>query len=67
MPSQSGMAMALVCATLFGSLERSRDLLVWLTKSSDFLPASGVLDYTDDFHDLNQTPAAAFYRLRWSP
>lgn len=48
-------------------LERSTNLPVWVTIWTNIAPASGRLDFTDDFHDLDGPPAAAFYRLRWLP
>jgi autotransporter-associated beta strand protein len=48
-------------------VERSTNLPVWLTIWTNVAPANGVFDYADDFHDLNQPPSTAFYRLRWSP
>jgi hypothetical protein len=48
-------------------VERSLDLLGWLTISTNVMPQSGVLDFTDDFSDLTQPPSAAFYRLSWAP
>jgi autotransporter-associated beta strand protein len=48
-------------------LERSTNLLGWTTISTKVAPASGILDYVDDFADLVMPPGAAFYRLRWSP
>jgi GH25 family lysozyme M1 (1,4-beta-N-acetylmuramidase) len=46
-------------------LERSTDLTVWVTISSNTVPSNGSVDYLDDFHDLAGPPSAAFYRLRW--
>jgi hypothetical protein len=48
-------------------LERSTNLLFWKTIWTNVAPASGVFDYTDDFHDLSGPPSAAFYRLWWLP
>jgi len=48
-------------------LERSTNLAVWLTISTNVMPGNGVSDYTDDFHDLAGPPSWAFYRLRWPP
>jgi autotransporter-associated beta strand protein len=48
-------------------LERSTNLVDWATISTNVTPPSGVVDYTDDFHDLAAPASAAFYRLRWSP
>ena len=39
----------------------------WVTIWTNIGPPGGSFDYTDDFHDLNQPPASAFYRLRWQP
>ena len=46
-------------------LERSTNFPDWVTISTNVLPSNGVLDYVDDFHDLAEPPAWAFYRLRW--
>jgi len=48
-------------------LERSTNLPLWLTILTNVMPGNGLLDYTDDFHDLTEPPPSAFYRLRWSP
>jgi hypothetical protein len=48
-------------------LDRSTNLPVWVTVWTNGAPASGLFDYVDDFHDLDQPPSSAFYRLRWSP
>jgi len=37
----------------------------WVTISTNIVPATGVLDYIDDFHDLSGSPSSSFYRLRW--
>jgi len=37
----------------------------WLTISTNIVPASGIVDYVDDFHDLSGPPFSSFYRLRW--
>jgi hypothetical protein len=42
-------------------------LAAWLTISTNLMPANGVLDFTDDFHDLTEPPSSAFYRLSWAP
>jgi GH25 family lysozyme M1 (1,4-beta-N-acetylmuramidase) len=47
-------------------LERSINLPpAWVTISTNIVPANGILDYTDDFHDLSEPPSSSFYRLRW--
>ena len=48
-------------------LDRSTNLPVWVTIWTNAAPASGLFDYMDDFHELGQPPASAFYRLNWSP
>jgi hypothetical protein len=48
-------------------LERSTNLADWFTISTNVIPPSGLADFTDHFLDLNEPPALAFYRLRWSP
>ncbi len=69
-PSGNGNSVTLHFAGRSGwtyYLERSTNLSVWVTIWTNVAPASGVFDYTDDFHDLNEPPPAAFYRLGWSP
>jgi len=47
-------------------LERSINLPSdWVTISTNIVPANGIVDYVDDFHDLSGTPSSSFYRLRW--
>ncbi|MGI8966989.1 MAG: Ig-like domain-containing protein, partial [Limisphaerales bacterium] len=48
-------------------LDRSTNLPVWTTIWTNVAPSSGVFDSPDDFPDLNQPPANAFYRLWWTP
>jgi len=48
-------------------VDRSTNLVAWLTISTNLMPANGVLDFTDDFHDLTEPPSSAFYRLSWAP
>jgi hypothetical protein len=69
-PSSSGNSMILHFAGRPGwtyYVERSTNLPVWLTISTNVAPANGVFDYIDDFHDLDEPASSAFYRLRWSP
>jgi autotransporter-associated beta strand protein len=47
-------------------LDRSTNLPVWVTISTNVMPGSGTLDYVDDFHDLDGPPPSAFYRVRWT-
>jgi len=37
----------------------------WLAISTNIVPANGIVDYIDDFHDLSGPPSSSFYRLRW--
>jgi hypothetical protein len=47
-------------------LERSINLPPdWVTISTNVVPANGIFDYIDDFHDLSGPPSSSFYRLRW--
>ncbi len=48
-------------------LERSVDLGLWVTISTNRAPESGALEVVDDFRDLEAPPPAAFYRLSWPP
>jgi autotransporter-associated beta strand protein len=48
-------------------LERSTNLPVWVTILTNTMPANGLFQFTDDFHDLGAPPMSAFYRLGWSP
>ena len=48
-------------------VERSTNLPVWLSVSTNVAPANGIIEYTDLFQGLNSLPPATFYRLRWSP
>ena len=69
-PSGAGNPMTLNFAGRPGwtyYLERSTDLMNWTTISTNIAPASGVFEYADDFHDLSEPAATAFYRLRWMP
>jgi len=47
-------------------IERSTNFPVWLTILTNVMSSTGIFDFTDDFHELDGPPAAAFYRLRWS-
>jgi hypothetical protein len=69
-PSFGGNATALQFAGRPGwtyYVERSTNLPVWLTISTNVAPASGIISYIDDFHDLSTPPPWSFYRLRWFP
>jgi autotransporter-associated beta strand protein len=46
-------------------LDRSTNLPVWVTISTNTISGNGSLDFVDDFNDLSGPPSAAFYRLRW--
>jgi len=47
-------------------LERSINLPPdWVTISTNIVPANGIIDFIDDFHDLSGPPSSSFYRLRW--
>jgi autotransporter-associated beta strand protein len=37
----------------------------WVTIATNIMPANGIFDYSDDFHDLSGPPSSSFYRLRW--
>ncbi|MEO7297309.1 MAG: GH25 family lysozyme [Verrucomicrobiota bacterium] len=46
-------------------VERSTELPVWLTISTNNAPTNGFFDYIDNFYGLTMPPSSAFYRLRW--
>jgi len=48
-------------------VERSTNLVDWVTVWNTNAPASGLFNYTDTFGDLGGTPPSAYYRLSWSP
>jgi len=69
-PSSTGASMTLQFVGSPGGiyfLERSTNLPSWITIWTNVAPASGLFDFTDDFSDLAEPPASAFYRLRWVP
>ncbi|MDB6025470.1 MAG: hypothetical protein JWM68_1693, partial [Verrucomicrobiales bacterium] len=46
-------------------IDRSTNLPVWLTISTNVAPANGVINFTDTFPGLNPRPAASYYRFKW--
>ena len=46
-------------------LDRSTNLVTWKTIYTNVAPASGILDFTDNFQDLGTPASEAFYRLTW--
>jgi autotransporter-associated beta strand protein len=68
-PSWNGSSMTLRFSAVPGwtyYLDRSTNLPVWMTISTNVAPPSGVFDYTDNFQDLGSSAPAAFYRLWWT-
>jgi autotransporter-associated beta strand protein len=69
-PSLNGASVTLDFAGQPGRtyhVERSTNLPVWVTVSTNVAPANGIFDYTDDFQALTPSSSPVFYRLRWSP
>jgi autotransporter-associated beta strand protein len=67
-PNVNGNSVQVSFSGLAGAtyyLERSTNLTVWQTISTNVMPSNGLLDFVDDFHDLNAPPSSAFYRLSW--
>ena len=44
------------------AVQRSTNLLAWVTLLTTNAPAAGLFDFTDDFGDLGGPPASAYYR-----
>ncbi|HSY17560.1 MAG TPA: Ig-like domain repeat protein [Candidatus Acidoferrales bacterium] len=49
------------------NVQRTTDLINWTTIFTTNAPASGQINFTDDFHDLGSVPSAAFYQLQYQP
>ncbi len=50
------------------SVQRSTNLVDWVTIWTTNTPAGGLFNYTDSYGDLGgNTPSAAYYRLAWIP
>jgi len=49
------------------SVQRTTNLVDWVTIWTTNAPAKGVFDYTDNFSDLGVIPSSAEYRLKWQP
>jgi len=47
--------------------QRSTNLVNWVSIATNTVSSSGVINVTDTFLDLGGPPAAAYYRLGWSP
>ena len=43
-------------------VQRSTNLVNWVTRLTTNAPAAGLFDFTDDFSDLGGPPASAYYR-----
>ena len=70
LPSMNGGSVFLQFEAIPGwtyYLERSTNLPVWTTISTNVCPPGGLFDHTDDFQDLGGPPASALYRLSWFP
>ena len=48
-------------------IQRSTDLINWVTISTQTVGATGSISFTDTFADLSSPPASAYYRLAWQP
>ena len=49
-------------------VQRSTNLMKWITIWTTNAPANGLFQYTDNFSDLGgNVPSSAYYRLSWSP
>jgi autotransporter-associated beta strand protein len=44
-------------------VQRSTDLETWVTVDTIVAPGNGLFEFVDDFSDLGEAPASAFYRL----
>ena len=44
-------------------VERSTNLVDWVTLMTTNIPPSGLIEYVDQFVDLSAPPASAFYRV----
>ncbi len=50
------------------TVQRSTNLVNWVTIWTTNAPSSGVFQFTDSFSDLGgNVPSSAYYRLSWSP
>src|ERR1043166_740198 len=45
-------------------VQRSTNLVDWVTRLTTNAPSTGVFQFTDDFNDLGAPPSQAYYRLR---
>jgi len=48
-------------------IQRSTDMVNWVTISTQTVGSSGKITFTDTFSDLGAPPASAYYRLAWQP
>lgn len=48
-------------------VQRSTNLVNWVTLETTNAPATGAFSYTDDFSDLGVVPSSAYYQLEWNP
>lgn len=49
-------------------VQRSTNLVNWVTVWTTNVPAGGLFDYTDSYSDLGGiAPNSAYYRLEWQP
>lgn len=49
------------------AVDRSTNLVDWVTLLLTNMPPAGLFQFADDFSDLGGPPSAAFYRLRYAP
>ena len=49
------------------TVQRSTNLVGWVSLWTTNAPALGLFDYTDNFGDLGAIPVSAYYRLQYNP
>ncbi len=49
------------------TVQRSTNLVGWVSLLTTNAPALGLFDYTDNFSDLGGIPGSAYYRLQYNP
>jgi hypothetical protein len=48
-------------------IQRSTNMVNWVSLQTTNTPSNGTFDYDDNFSDLGGAPSSAFYRLVWTP